>query len=90
MAAEYPASICLERGSNRQTVRFDHAPVPKQIKDDPGFLDRHLIPKDPELWKSANFRMFIEARKALILERFKPYLQSSQTVGEDNVVEALA
>ena len=28
--------------------------------------------------------------KALILERFKPYLQSSQTVGEDHVVEALA
>ncbi|MDC6636465.1 hypothetical protein OEZ81_26340, partial [Leclercia adecarboxylata] len=60
------------------------------FKEDCDFLDRHLIPKDPELWKAENFRQFIEARKDLILERFKPYLQSSQTVGEENVVEALA
>lgn len=79
-----------ENGFQGKSGELPETWIPKQIKDDPGFLDRHLIPKDPELWKSANFRKFIEARKALILERFKPYLQSSQTVGEDNGVEALA
>ena len=79
-----------ENGFQGKSGELPETWIPKQIKDDSGFLDRHLIPKDPELWKSANFRKFIEARKALILERFKPYLQSSQTVGEDHVVEALA
>ncbi|TWI09372.1 DUF262 domain-containing protein [Aerolutibacter ruishenii] len=79
-----------ENGFQGKSGELPETWIPKQLKDDPGFLDRHLIPKDPELWKSANFRDFIEARKALILERFKPYLQSSQTVGEDHVVEALA
>lgn len=79
-----------ENGFQGKSGELPETWIPKQVKDDPDFLDRHLIPKDPELWKSANFRKFIEARKALILERFKPYLQSSQTVGEDNVVEALA
>lgn len=79
-----------ENGFQGKSGELPETWIPKQVKDDPGFLERHLIPKDPELWKSANFRAFIEARKALILERFKPYLQSSQTVGEDHVVEALA
>lgn len=79
-----------ENGFQGKSGELPETWIPKQVKDDPGFLDRHLIPKDPKLWKSANFRAFIEARKQLILERFKPYLQSSQNVGEDNVVEALA
>lgn len=79
-----------ENGFQGKSGELPETWIPKQLKDDPNFLDRHLIPKNPELWKAANFRQFIEARKELILERFKPYLQSSQTVGEDNVVEALA
>lgn len=79
-----------ENGFQGKSGELPETWIPKQLKDDPEFLDRHLIPKDPELWKSINFRKFIEARQALILERFKPYLQTSQTVGEDNVVEALA
>ncbi len=34
------------------------------------YLDLHLIPKDKNLWKIENFEAFIEARKALILEKF--------------------
>lgn len=56
--------------------------LPDQIKKDPGFLDRHLIPADPTLWKIDRFRDFIEARKKLILDRFKPYLQASRDAGE--------
>ena len=79
-----------ENGFQGKSGELPETWIPKQVKDDPGFLDRHLIPKDPELWKAANFRKFIEARQALILERFKPYLQSSQTVGEEHVAEAMA
>lgn len=79
-----------ENGFQGKSGELPETWIPKQVKDDPDFLDRHLIPKDPELWKSANFRRFIEARKALILERFKPYLQTSQIVGESHVAEALA
>lgn len=79
-----------ENGFQGKSGELPETWIPKQIKDDPDFLDRHLIPKDPELWKSTNFRKFIEARKSLILERFKPYLQTNQIVGESHVNEALA
>ncbi|KOQ78003.1 hypothetical protein ABW45_08225 [Stenotrophomonas maltophilia] len=64
--------------------------LPEQIAKDPGFLERHLIPKDPDLWKLDNYPKFIEARRKLILEKFKPYLQASQSVGEEDVAEAMA
>lgn len=38
------------------------------------YLDMHLIPKDPQLWKLERFEDFIQARKALIRERFAPLL----------------
>lgn len=79
-----------ENGFQGKSGELPETWIPKQLKDDPEFLDRHLIPGDPELWKAENFRKFIEARRELILERFKPYLQSSQTVGEDHVAEAMA
>lgn len=34
------------------------------------YLEKHLIPKNPELWKLENYEQFIEARKALILQKF--------------------
>jgi hypothetical protein len=45
-------------------------------KDDQ-FFERHLIPKDPELWKIENYEKFIEARRRLILDKFEPYLQAA-------------
>jgi hypothetical protein len=38
------------------------------------YLSRHLIPKNPELWKLENFDKFIEARKELIAARFSRML----------------
>jgi uncharacterized protein with ParB-like and HNH nuclease domain len=34
------------------------------------YLERHLIPKDKELWKLENFEAFVEARNKLILDKF--------------------
>lgn len=79
-----------ENGFQGKSGELPETWIPKQIKDDPDFLDRHLIPKDPELWKAENFRKFIEARKSLILERLSPYLQNNPPVGEEDVPEAMA
>jgi hypothetical protein len=38
------------------------------------YLNLHLIPKDPELWKLESFDKFIEARKELIAARFSGML----------------
>jgi hypothetical protein len=67
--------------------------LPDQLKKDPAFLVRHLIPSDPALWKVEQFSEFIEARKKLILDRFASYLQEpaiaeeaplNDQVGEDD------
>jgi Uncharacterized conserved protein len=34
------------------------------------YLEKHLIPKDKNLWKLENFEAFIEARNRMILEKF--------------------
>lgn len=41
------------------------------------YLAKHLIPTDPELWKLERFDDFIDARKALIREKFKGILVST-------------
>lgn len=43
---------------------------------DPAYLEMHLIPQDPALWAMDRFNDFIEARKKLILEKFKYLLVS--------------
>jgi hypothetical protein len=48
-------------------------------KQDDSFFERHLIPRDPELWKTRNYERFIEARKQLIVARFKLYLQAASS-----------
>jgi hypothetical protein len=35
------------------------------------YLEKHLIPKDSELWKLENFEAFVEERNILILDKFK-------------------
>ncbi len=52
------------------------------FKDKPKeYLEMHLIPQDPELWKLDQFEAFIEARKKLILGKFQ-YLLASTSTGE--------
>ena len=43
-------------------------------KDDK-YMDMHLIPKDPDLWKIENYEEFVEERKKLILEKFGYMIQ---------------
>lgn len=43
-------------------------------KDD-AYLEMHLIPKNPELWKLDNYEQFVEERMKLILEKFGYMIQ---------------
>ena len=43
------------------------------------YLEKHLIPQDPALWKLDRYEDFIAARKALILDKFKYLLASTST-----------
>ena len=40
----------------------------------PEYLEKHLIPNDPELWKMENYPAFIEERKKMILKKFENLL----------------
>jgi hypothetical protein len=51
--------------------RFDDDP-----KKQAAYLRLHLIPPDPELWKLENFERFIEARKALIADKFNRMIRT--------------
>ncbi len=44
------------------------------------YLEKHLIPDDPALWKLDKFDDFLAARKKLILNKFKNLLASTSTV----------
>ena len=37
---------------------------------DKAYLEKHLVPQDPNLWLLDHFEDFIEARKVLISEKF--------------------
>jgi len=43
------------------------------------YLDMHLIPKRPSLWEVERFEDFIEARKALIVEKLKHLITDTET-----------
>ena len=51
------------------------------FKDKPvEYLEKHLIPQDPELWKLDRYEDFIAARKQLVLGKFEYLMASTTTV----------
>lgn len=48
---------------------------------DKDYLEKHLIPLDPSLWKVQRFEDFIEERKKLIRYRFKDYVVAVPALG---------
>ena len=59
------------------TVWFDRSRFPSD-EAQAAYFKMHLIPTDPELWKLENFEKFIEARKALIADRFSRMLRPQE------------
>lgn len=81
----------LTAKDNGFTGKSGELPETWLAKQTPEFFARHLIPTDPELWKIGSYERFIRARQALIIERFKSYLQAGNPAGEEHhVPEALA
>ena len=57
-----------ENGSGGKT---DTLPIDWFKDKDRDYLEKHLIPQDKTLWEIEQYERFLEARKALILEKFK-------------------
>ncbi len=65
-----------ENGSGGKT----DIPPEEWFKDKPAsYLERHLIPNEPELWKIDRYEEFIAARQKLILAKFQYLLASTTT-----------
>ena len=72
--------MLLTQQENGAGGKWD-APPDEWFKDKPAdYLEKHLIPNDPALWRIDRYEDFIAARKKLILERFKYLLASTSTV----------
>ncbi|RZA21267.1 MAG: DUF1524 domain-containing protein [Proteobacteria bacterium] len=68
-----------DNGFSGKSGELPESWLPKQTPD---FLEQHLIPTDPALWKVSSYEAFIDARQKLILDKFKNYLQTTAPVGE--------
>lgn len=62
--------MLLTRTENGASGKWDTAPEEWFAGKSDEYLKLHMIPSDPALWKIDRYEDFIEARKALIAERF--------------------
>jgi hypothetical protein len=67
---EHLGNLCLLLAA--ENAGKQDMPVDEWLQSrDPGFLKRHLIPDDRDLWKFERFPDFLEAREELVRRRFK-------------------
>lgn len=67
--------MLLTREENGAGGKRDTLPKDWFADKDEAYLARHLIPADSELWELERFEDFLEARKALILQKFGRLVQ---------------
>ena len=72
--------MLLSKEENGAGGKWDTLPDEWFAGKSKDYLDKHLIPADPNLWKLDQFEAFIEARKVLIRERFKSLLVPETSV----------
>jgi hypothetical protein len=63
--------MLLTMQENGPSGKWDTMPDEWFAGKDKAYLEKHLIPTDPELWKLDRFENFVEERKKLIREHFK-------------------
>jgi uncharacterized protein with ParB-like and HNH nuclease domain len=66
--------MLLSREENGAGGKGDTAPEEWFAGKGPDYLERHLIPPDPALWKLDRFDDFVDQRKTLIREHFQHLL----------------
>ena len=64
------ANIMLAESDEEARVKEGSLPDTWFAGKSSDYLDAHLIPKDPTLWKVENFERFIAERKQLLLNAF--------------------
>lgn len=62
--------MLLTREENGAGGKSDTLPKDWFASKDKAYLDRHLIPQDPNLWELDSFEDFIRTRKKLIAAKF--------------------
>jgi Protein of unknown function (DUF1524) len=62
--------MLLSREENGAGGKSDTPPDEWFMDKDPAYLEKHLIPDDPSLWRLDRFEDFIVTRKKLIRQRF--------------------
>ena len=75
--------MLLTAAENGAGGKSDTLPEEWFADKDEAYLEKHLIPKDKELWKIENYDQFIEARKKLIIEKFSYLLAVSKPKDEE-------
>ena len=56
--------------------RHPHEYLPEYIKKNPGAVETHWIPMQPELWNVDNYEAFLEQRRALLANAANAFLDS--------------
>ena len=62
--------MLLKQGENGPGGKCDKPPEEWFADKDQAYLEKHLIPTDPDFWKLENYELFIEERTQLILAKF--------------------
>ncbi|WP_373549317.1 DUF262 domain-containing protein [Haliscomenobacter sp.] len=70
--------MLLTKQENGAGNKWDQSPERWFAGKDQTYLDLHLIPNNPDLWKLENFEQFLDARKQLILKKFDYLLTKTQ------------
>lgn len=77
---QLPNCMLLTQQENGAGGKWDTSPEDWFTGKSADYLDKHLIPNDPALWKLDRYEDFLTARKQLILDKFKYLIASTSTV----------
>lgn len=71
--------MLLTKQENGASEKSDKPPLEWFNDKTKEYLELHLIPNDPELWKLENYEKFIQEREKLIIEKFKYLLVKGES-----------
>ena len=77
---QLPNCMLLTKQENGAGGKWDTSPADWFTGKSVDYLEKHLIPPDPALWKLDRYEDFLAARKKLILAKFQYLIASTSTV----------
>jgi hypothetical protein len=66
-----------ENGAGGKCDTLPEVWFPKRLSEDAAYLEKHLIPADPQLWELDRFEDFIAERKILIRQKFNTLVSTA-------------